>query len=356
MKKVNSQELKKAMRYNFPFLITALVFLIITVIFIYIGYQEKYNVEKNIIPMSELAGDVKKLENKNAYIDVAIPPFLFATYQKDGRESDEKFYLVMDKEDLLYIVYMTDKEYQKLSEKNLQSKPIRIVGVTEKISSQIQELAISAYNKELGEEYLSLENFDSFVGPVMLNTSYIIDNSLLYYIIGIISFGMFSIFLSLWLSSYFKNRKVLKNYSKEDLERIGMQISGMGNNPYKDMKLYFIKEHIVDLSQNLIILKYEDIIWAYPSESRCNGLIVKKYIKVIDKTNHVFDIANTKYIKKDKEKIIDDVLKKLKHKNEKIIIGYSKEIKKAIKAKIKHGESLENLDESNSKKEKIGKK
>ena len=330
MKKLNSSELTKAIRHSLIIFIVSFFFLIGTLILIYIGYQEYHHAQDKAIGMNELTGDINKLEGRNAYIDIAMSPFLFASYKQDGKESDNKFYLVMDKDNFLYVVYMSSKDYQKLNKKNE-----RITGVTEKITTDIKELAIKAYNKELGEEYLTIENFDEFVGPIMLNTTYIIDNSELYYIGSIVCFCMFIVFMFHFVSTYFKNRKVLKKYSKEDLEKIGMQIYGMGHNPYQKMKLYLTKDYVVDLSQGLTILKYDEIIWAYPYEYRYNGLLVNKNVKIVDTENQAYDIANTRYIKKDKEKVIDEVIEKLKRKNKNITIGYSDEMKKSLKSKKK---------------------
>ena len=231
MKNLNSNELTKAIRYSLVIFIVGLFFFVGTLILIYIGYQEQHHTIDKAIKMNELTGDIDKLEDRNAYINVSMSPFLFASYKQDGKESNNKFYLVMDKDNFLYVVYMSDKDYQKLNKKNE-----RITGVTEEITTDIKELAIEAYNKELGEEYLTIENFDEFVGPIMLNTTYIIDNSELYYIGSILCFCMFIVFMFLWASTYIKNRKILKKYSKEDLEKIGMQIYSMGHNPYQKMK------------------------------------------------------------------------------------------------------------------------
>ena len=114
-----------------------------------------------------------------------------------------------------------------------------------------------------------------------------------------------------------------------------MQIYGMGHNPYQKMKLYLTKDYIVDLSQGLTILKYDEIVWAYPYEYRYNGLLVNKNVKVVDNKNQAYDIANTRYIKKDKEKVIDEVLEKLKRKNKNITIGNSTDVKKSLKNKKK---------------------
>ena len=104
---------------------------------------------------------------------------------------------------------MNTKDYVKLS-KSTKEKPIKISGVTEKIKTSIKELAIKAYNEELGEEYLSLDNFDEYVGPILLNTTKRIDNSMIYYILSLVSFTIFTGIFLIWLMIELRNKKVLK--------------------------------------------------------------------------------------------------------------------------------------------------
>ena len=215
-------------------------------------------------------------------------------------------------------------------------KLVRISGITKKIENDIKELAITAYNEELEEEYLTLDNFDEYVGPILLDTTIRIDDSMIYYILSLVSFTLFIGVFLVWLMIEIKNRKVLKKYSKEDLEKIGMQIYSLTNNPYQEMKLYLTKSNLVDLSNGIVILKYEDLTWAYPYEYRYNGLLVNKVIKVITNNNESYEIANTKLIKQDKDKKIEDILNILKKKNSNIKTGYTKETKKEVKENFKN--------------------
>ena len=335
MKYLNSKEISKMIKRNYIYLIISILLLLATILLIYIGYKEQKLT--NAIPMNNLSGNLDKLKNKNAYIDIAMTPYLFATYKTNDKEDNQKFYLAMDKDNFLYIVYMDNDTFNRI--KDIKDKEFRIMGVTEEITDDIKELAITAYNKELGEEYLNNDNFQEFVGPVLLNTTIINDNSLIYYIISIITCCIFIIFITYFLSLYIKNKKTLKQYTKEELEKIGMQIYGLGPNPYKDLKLYLTKEYLIDYSQGLTILKYNDIIMAYPNEYRYNGLLLNKNIRAIDKSNHKYDFANTKLIKNNKEKIIEEILTKLKQKNKNIILENNKENKKIVKEIVKNNQN-----------------
>ena len=210
------------------------------------------------------------------------------------------------------------------------------IDLTKKIETDIKELAIDAYNEEMGSEYLNKENFKEYVGLIYLDLEEDINDSTLYYIGAFISFLVFLVLIIIYLTVYLKNRKTFKKYSKEELEKIGMEMYQVKeNNPYQKMNFYLLKDYVVDTSNGIIVLKYEDIIWAYPYEYRYNGLVVNKNIKVYDKENKVYDIANTKYFDKNKEEILQEILKKLKEKNEGIILGFNKENKKIVKEKVK---------------------
>ena len=348
MKNLNSNELTKAIKSNRIKLIVALLFLVSTAILIYIGYKEQHGVNEVKTSMQEIEGKEDNLEGQEAYIKVSMEPYVFATYEHNGKEDDYKYYLVMDKNDYLYVAFMSSNDYLKLKNTSLD-KTIKISGITEKIETDIKELAIKAYNEELGEEYLTLENFDEYVGPILLNTTISYDDSLIYYILSLVSFCFFMLIFYLYITIELKNKKVLKNYSKEELEKIGMQIYSLTNNPYKDMKLYLTKQYLVDLSNGIVILNYDDLVWVYPYTYRYNGLLINKSLKVITNKNQTFDVANTKLTKEDKEEKLNAILNTLKKKNPNLKTEYTKENKKEVKAKFKE-------EKKNKKKEKRHKK
>ena len=103
MKNLNSNELSLAIKSNRKKLILSLFFLLLSLFLIYIGYKEQYGNSEVKISMQELEGDEKALENKEVYIEVAMEPFVFAVYEKDFKEEDSKYYLAMDKDNMLYI-------------------------------------------------------------------------------------------------------------------------------------------------------------------------------------------------------------------------------------------------------------
>ena len=336
MKNLNSIELGSQLKKNKKLLIFSLIFLVITIVLIVLGIKNENKKLPKAINMNDLVANLENKENIYSYIDVNTKPYLFAVYETDGIEDDNKFYLVMDSNNYLYILYMSSSNFRKLNIDSISENPIRVSGLTKKIETDIKELAIDAYNEEMGSEYLTKENFKEYVGLIYLDLEEDINDSSLYYVGAFISFLVFLVLIIIYLTVYLKNRKTFKKYSKEELEKIGMEMYQVKeNNPYYKMNFYLLKDYVVDTSNGIIVLKYEDIIWAYPYEYRYNGLVVNKNIKVYDKENKVYDIANTKYFDKNKEEILQEILKKLKEKNDEIILGFNKENKKIVKEKVK---------------------
>jgi len=336
MKNLNSIQMEKSIKKNNKMLIVSLLFLIVAIIFIVLGIKNENKYIPEAVNMNDLIVEEKNEENIHAYVDVNTKPYLFAVYETDGVEEDNKFYLVMDSNNYLYVLYMSEKNYNELNKDSIEDNSIRVNGFTKRIENDIKELAIDSYNESLGDTYLTNENFKDYVGLIYLDLEFDINDSTIYYVGAFISFLLFILFISIYLSIYFKNKKIFKKYSKEELEKIGIEIYQLNNNnPYERMKLYFLKDYVVDTSNGIVILKYNEIIWAYPYEYRYNGLVVNKNIKVYDINNKVHDIANTKYFDKNKNEILEEIIKKLKEKNKEIIIGFNKENKKIVKEKMK---------------------
>lgn len=336
MKSLNSNEFQKSLGKSKKKLIISLVFLGILIIFIVLGINYENKKLPKAVDMKDFIVNNETEEDVYAYVDVNTKPYLFAAYEVDGKKEDNKYYLVMDSNKYLFILYMSSDNYNKLNNDSISNNPIRVNGLTKKIKKEIKDLAISAYNDEMKNEYLTDENFKEYVGLVYLDMESKVYDASLYYIIAFFSFFLFLIYILIYLKAYLKNKKVFKNYSKEELETIGMEIYKLKeNNPYQKMNFYILDNYIVDMSNGIIILKYKDIIWAHIYEYRYNGLVINKNIKVYDIKNKVYDIANTKYLDKNKEQTLEEIIIKLKEQNSEILMGFNKENGKKYKEIIK---------------------
>ena len=335
MKYLNAEAFKKSDKKNQTLLIVGLLLLIITIILVYFGIKNSSKPLPEPENLGSLIENKNYTEDKYSYLDVAIKPYLFAVYETDGKEEDAKYYLAMDKENHLYILYMKDDKYKELNIDGIEVNPIRVYGITKKIPYDIKDLAISSYNELMKNEYLTNDNFKDYVGLIYLDTKSEVNDSSIYYLGAFLTGFFFVIMIITYIVIIIKNKKTLKNITNEEIAKIDSEISQMSSSEYNDMKFYLLKDYLVDLSNNIVILKYSDIIWAYPFEQRYNGLLVNKCIKIVDRNNKVYNVSNTKVLNKNKDEIIEDILRKLKEKNADIILGFTSDNRKLVKQIIK---------------------
>ncbi len=335
MKNLNSEAFDKSIKRNRNLLIVGLVLLGVAIILIYMGVKNEQKELPEPIKLSEFVEQEKNVEDVYAYIDAVTKPYLFAEYENNGKTEDAKFYFVMDENNYLYVIYMTEDKYKELNVDSIEEASIRVNGITKKISSDIKQYAIESYNEIMEDEYLTNDNFSEYVGLVYLDTKSSVNDSSMYYVGAFLSGFFFLIIIITYIVIIIKNKKTLKNISHEELERISGEIYQMKESKYEKMKFYLLKDYVVDMQNNIVIIKYSDILWAYPYEQRYNGLVINKCIKIIDKNNKMYDVANTKLLDKNKDEILQEILRELNAKNQEIILGYNNENRKIVKEKIK---------------------
>lgn len=347
MKNLNSEVFNKNKKRNNILLIIGLILLAITILLIYLGIKYENQKLPEEISMNELISKGREDEKIYSYIDVNIRPYLFAVYETDGVEENAKFYFVMDKENYLYIVYMNDKKYDELNKESIKDNPIKINGLTKKIPNDIKDLAIESYNKLMEDTYLTKENFKEYVGLIYLDTVTSVYDSSIYYVGSFLTGFFFILIIIIYIVIVIKSKKTLNNISEEELAKIDAEINNINNELYSKMKIYLLKDYIVDLGNSIVILKYEDLLWAYPFEQRYNGLLINKCIKLVDKKNKKYDVASSKILDKNKDEILQEILKEIKEKNQDVLLGFNTENRKKVKEKLKE------IKENNKNQKKI---
>ena len=335
MKNVNAEIFKKNKKRNNLLLIGSIILLIITGLLMYLGIENENKKLPTPVSLNSLIKEEKKDVNVYSYIDANTKPYLFAVYEEDGIEEDNKYYLIMDKDNHLYIVYMNTNLFNELNVDNIKDNPIKVLGITKIISNDIKDLAIDSYNELMNDEYLTKDNFKEYVGFIYLDTVTKVNDSELYYLGALLTGFFFLLTIIIYIVIVIKNKKTFNSISDLEIANIDAELQEMENSEYSKMNFFLLKDKIIDLYNNIVIIKYEDILWAYPFEQRYNGLLINKYIKVIDKKNKTYQVANTKLLDKNKDEILEDILNKLKEKNNDIIIGFNKENRLIVKEKVK---------------------
>ncbi|MBR3660397.1 MAG: hypothetical protein IKN63_00645 [Bacilli bacterium] len=342
MKNLNAEAFSNTNKRNKILLICGLILLVLTILLIYLGIENEKKPMPELTSLNNFISEGNNKENVYTYADINVKPYLFAVYETDGVEEEAKYYLGMDKENHLYILYMKEDKYNELNVDTIEDTPIRVTGLTKLISEDIKEIAIESYNELMEDEYLTKDNFIDYVGSVYLDMNSPINDSSLYYL-GAFLLGFFGLLIiTIYIVIIIKNKRTFKNIKEIELANIDAELSGMESSEYANMKFYLLKDYVVDMGNNVIILRYNDILWAYPYEQRYNGLLINKCIKLTDINNKKYDVASTKLLNKKKDEVLQEILQKLKEKNKDIIIGFNKENKKQVKEKIKENKREKN--------------
>ena len=332
MKKINSKELTKCLRKQKRIFYLSLIFLLLSLIITYLGYNYENQKLPEPLNLKEISLKDNQID-RYVYIDVNTRPYSFASYE----EQINKFYFVMDSNNYLYVTSMSENSFKKLDKESILEEPIRIYGLAKEISLDLKNVTIDSYNELMKNQYLTSDNFKDYVGLYYLDleTSYY-DASIYYGISGLLLI-LFIITLIIYLRNYYKSYRCLKKYSKEELDKISLEITENKDKTYSKLNLYLTKHYLVDLNNNIFILNYTSIVNAYIYEYRYNGILVNKGIKV-ETNNKIYEVATKKIEKEEKEKILNFILEDLKNKNKDIILGYDS--KKVTKKNNKNAKNV----------------
>ena len=355
MKFLNIEVFDKLYKRMYLILFMAILFLIGSSLFIYFGYKKEHEVINYDKDMYELISNNYTKENFPSYIEVNSIPVLFGYYKTDDEEENAGFYFVEDKNQNSYIVYMEKSLFEEMNNEEIYEKPITITGKTSLITEDIKNIAIdtlleneSEYDEAIEEQEVTKENFKERYGSIYLDTVTPIYNTIPYYIGTSFSLMLSIVLFIIYFVKLYTLKKTTKKYSKEELQKIAAEIYAIKENDYKSMNLYLTKNYVVDLSLKIVILKYEDIIWAYPRTSYALGLVVNRAIRVYTLNDGMFDIANTNYGNKITDEILDKIIEELKTKNKQLIIGDNKENKEIIKERMKQNKAKKRFERKNN--------
>ena len=201
----------------------SLFFLVLSILITYLGYRYENHKLPKPLNLKEISSK-KNQVNKYSYIDVNTKPYLFASYKGENN----KFYFVMDKDNYLYIVYMSNESFKKLDKETIITEPIRINGLTKEINLDIKNLAIDIYNDLIKNEYLNKNNFNNYVGMYYLDIESSYYDASLYYTLS-------GVFLVLFMITIIYLRKGIKKTKVDELNllKTSVKIHKKDNLKYK---------------------------------------------------------------------------------------------------------------------------
>lgn len=323
---MNSKKLKKyGSKKATIFLILGIALFIIGLFFIVI---EVMNISKETKNPSNL---LTAKANKYATLKTDVLPYLFAEYDTDEKSS--KYYFAVDKDKLLYIVYLDYKTYTMMSNMDLEKNPMVLKGKTFNIPSDVKKIAIDVYNDEV-KNIITNDNFEDYFGSVYLDVTYKYTGNDYMYIIGFTCIAVGICLFVLWIIYMIRTSKSLKAISKEELDSIAKEIDE-GSDDYTAMRLFLTSRYLVDYSCGIRFISYDDMVWIYPYNIYRNGVLCNKSIVIYDSNGKKIETYRLSMLSKKNINIYDKCFEEITSKNDGLIIGFSDDNRREAKAIFK---------------------
>ena len=141
------------------------------------------------------------------------------------------------------------------------------------------------------------------------------------------------IFIMMYFSQVRKIKKTMKKY--EDLE---IELSKESTVVYKEANIYLTDKYIVSTDCSCHVFEYNDFIWIYHVNNPYDSYGDTKALFIRSEYFTLEYILTT--VKREKVKILDEIMNKVHEKNPEIMIGYTKENSQRYKQIIKDNKEL----------------
>ena len=267
-------------------------------------------------------------EDKKVEVKVACIPYVFAT----SSETEDKYYLITDGE-FLYIVCLTDEQFEELNKEDIDKNPVTIQGVSKKISNSIMQYALETYNEPLSDERkIAKEDAEGYFGDIYLDSTVdFTEANNVYFSLGLIlgMVGLIGFVISLVVKIRFKTS--VNKMSEEDASVLDDEMNNPSAFYYSKTHMYLTENYIINFSNKFQAISYKDIVWMYEYVQRVNFVKTSKSIIIMTKDGKKHTIATINLITKAKKEIFDEIWKTISSKNPEIKMGFTQENIKEMK-------------------------
>lgn len=328
-------DLKSTKKWWFIFLGVFIVTLVC--LFSFIKLDESSDASsKKAQNYNDLIVDGKDEEELVAEVTFVSEPYSFAVYEDD--DVTLNYYMVFDENGYLYIVRLTDDTYSKIMssyESNPDEFSYTLKGYLFETEKDLKDLAIDYYNESYEEEIVNYDNFENYFGKTYLDETHTSEDDSIGLLIGLTMLGgVFSIiFFVVCIAYSVTTKKTLKKYSLEELE---YEIGKASTISYSKLKLYITDKYIISHKDGLRVVAIDEIVWAYISTLRIQGLIKVNRLMVYKKDLKNDELSETL----GKRELLVEILNILKEKNNNVMLGYTKENKEAFKQLKKQNKNV----------------
>lgn len=290
----NRKKVENKIKKNNMYLIPIVILAIIIGLCIYSADEKS----KKPLPDPIKVLDTNKT-GEYASMDIQMLTESFATNDVD------ECHFAMDKDNYICIVVLNKEDTDRLqqikeytySEDEVAPKAVTVKGVTQEITDDLKKIAIESYNEIIGDQLLNNDNFEEYIGNIYLDTKVSPIDYSFEMGIGILSGTFLFILLIYYLKAIVTTKSTLKKYTLNgSLEYIYSQLDQLDTQAYANGKIFLTREYIIDISNGLVILKYDDIKWIYPYNIKRYGITVGRYLEILNFEKKKFRILATEGI------------------------------------------------------------
>ena len=132
--------------------------------------------------------------------------------------------------------------------------------------------------------------------------------------------------------SYSKEIKKLDDY---DIDKLDKEMNNENAFYYEKTRTYLTDNYIVNLGLPFSIIRYSNILWMYRFEQRTNVIKTEQSNKVLTNDGVTRNIVRMDVLTKKQKEILDEIWNTIISKNDKMLIGYTKENISKMKEKVK---------------------
>ena len=328
-------ENKEILKPQKKLLVIAVILMIITAGMIYLNtYMETKNAEEKTELKAENYDDLISAgkDSEEKYVEVTITDIPYHVATKEVDTVKYKYYIVFDANDLMYLVRLTDSTYYRLEdiyENDPDNFSYKIVGYIYDTPNELEEIVIDVYNEAMEEEIVTEDNFDMYFGKTYLDetkTPVTVSSAatVIFIVIGVLT-GIFAFaFLLVYIINSSRRKKVLKQYSEEDLES---ELDKNSTIAYEKQKVYLTDKYLISSANGLSVIEYNDLAWMYNEKRSYNGIPTGVTLLGYKTNGKVAQIATTWK----NEEILKEIMTKIYEKNSNILVGFTPENKKQFK-------------------------
>ena len=270
-------------------------------------------------------------EYTSSDVEVTLLTDYFATLNESGKL--ERFYLVFDSFDNIFIVTLNDEDFNELSEIHeytynddiKEQESVIIKGRSKEIPEEIKNYALD-YLIEM-ELDVNKDTIDNVVGKFYLDTTITNDyilNKLLIILIPLFIIGVLLILID--VIKILKRKNILKVINNKEINN---------SNHNSLCHIIITKNYLINYKPKLYVIKLDEILWFYPYEARIKKNVSERSIFILTKDNNKYNVGVIHKFDEEYENAYGKLYQDLVNILPDALKGYTKENKEQINEKFK---------------------